>query len=138
MRGCSKISTANSESHVPRFQERVDTGTYVLSGCRGVSGLVPQPLCMKFKSAEADWNTYVSTTHLSAEQTNLSKTCGQTRFRGRLIPAVLPRARPHALKDTAGGPLHEVPSPHHERHHRCLLSRQHLPLLNLTRPQVVF
>ncbi len=31
----------------------------VLSGCRGVVGLVPQPLCMKFKSAEADWNTLV-------------------------------------------------------------------------------
>ena len=30
----------------------------VLSGCRGVTGLVPQPLCMKFKSAEADWNNY--------------------------------------------------------------------------------
>src|ERR1700712_5700310 len=64
MRGCSKISTANSESHVPCFQERVDTGTYVLSGCRGVSGLVPQPLCMKFKSAEADWNSsFVSHPH---------------------------------------------------------------------------
>ena len=31
----------------------------VLSGCRGVVGLVPQPLCMKFKSAEADWNQLV-------------------------------------------------------------------------------
>src|ERR1700678_715889 len=57
MRGCSKSSAANSESHVPCFQERVDTGTHVLSGCRGVKGLVPQPLCMKFKSAEADRNT---------------------------------------------------------------------------------
>src|SRR6202789_4149732 len=58
IRGCSNTAAANSESHVPCFQERVDTGTHVLSGCRGVSGLVPQPLCMKFKSAEADWNIH--------------------------------------------------------------------------------
>ena len=51
--GCRpEILAACPESHVPCFQERVDTGTpVVLSGCRGVTGLVPQPLCMKFKSA---------------------------------------------------------------------------------------
>ena len=54
--GVQRCPAANSESHVPCFQERVDTGTHILSGCRGVSGLVPQPLCMKFKSACADWN----------------------------------------------------------------------------------
>jgi len=38
----------------PDFRERVDTGRPEFSfrsGCRGFIGLVPQPLCMKFRSA---------------------------------------------------------------------------------------
>src|SRR5271154_4908039 len=80
MRGCSNAAAANSESHVPCFQERVDTGTYVLSGCRGVSGLVPQPLCMKFKSAEADWNRSFVSQHAEGRNSR----CGLTRKLYRL------------------------------------------------------
>jgi hypothetical protein len=129
MRGCSFTSAANSESHVPCFQERVDTGTYVLSGCRGVSGLVPQPLCMKFKSAEADWNTFCSTTHLSAEQTDPFRNLWTKSFPQAFNPSRPSEGKRTTSQGTAGGPLHEVPSPHHESSHRRLLSRQHLPLL---------
>ena len=45
--------TLHPESHVPQYRERVDTGRQEVSfksGCRGFSGLVPQPLCMKSKA----------------------------------------------------------------------------------------
>ena len=48
------------ESHVPRFQERVDTGRPgddSRSGCRGFLGLVPQPLCMKSKVCSIEEQT---------------------------------------------------------------------------------
>ena len=38
------------ESHVPRYGREL-APAIIRSGCRGVNGLVPQPLCMKFKSA---------------------------------------------------------------------------------------
>jgi len=40
----------HSESHVPRYGRELAPAING-SGCRGVPGLVPQPLCMKFKSA---------------------------------------------------------------------------------------
>ena len=40
----------HSESHVPRYGREL-APAIIGSGCRGVKGLVPQPLCMKFKSA---------------------------------------------------------------------------------------
>ena len=38
------------ESHVPRYGREL-APAIIGAGCRGVTGLVPQPLCMKFKSA---------------------------------------------------------------------------------------
>lgn len=46
------LKTRHPKSHVPRFRVRVDTrrpGDDSRSGCRGFSGLVPQPLFMKSK-----------------------------------------------------------------------------------------
>jgi hypothetical protein len=46
------LNCGHPESHVPRFRVRVDTGRPgddSRSGCRGFSGLVPQPLFMKSK-----------------------------------------------------------------------------------------
>ena len=46
------LNCGHPESHVPRFRVRVDTrrpGVDSRSGCRGFSGLVPQPLFMKSK-----------------------------------------------------------------------------------------
>jgi hypothetical protein len=46
------LNYGHPESHVPRFRVRVDTrrpGGDSRSGCRGFSGLVPQPLFMKSK-----------------------------------------------------------------------------------------
>ena len=46
------LNCGHPESHVPRFRVRVDTGrpgADSRSGCRGFSGLVPQPLFMKSK-----------------------------------------------------------------------------------------
>jgi len=57
------LNCGHPESHVPRFRVRVDTkrpGDDSRSGCRGFSGLVPQPLFMKSKvcSKEQTWFEY--------------------------------------------------------------------------------
>jgi hypothetical protein len=50
MRQCQRVQLRllHRISCVLLPQARVDTGTHYLSGCRGVTGLVPRPLCMKF------------------------------------------------------------------------------------------
>ena len=49
----AKSAEATPESHVPRRgeQELTPYSRFARAGCRGVTGLVPQPLCMKLRLA---------------------------------------------------------------------------------------
>jgi hypothetical protein len=47
-----KSAEATPESHVPRYgRELTPYSWFAQAGCRGVTGLVPQPLCMKSRLA---------------------------------------------------------------------------------------